>query len=85
VIPPNTSFLSATTTRGNLTTPPVGYTGTLTASLGALEDGGNGAVTITVKVLALKKTTITNTASVSSNTPDPVGSNNHATVVTGIK
>jgi uncharacterized repeat protein (TIGR01451 family) len=85
VIPPNTSFLSAMTTQGSLTTPPVGYTGTLSAYLGALADGANGAVTITVKVLALKQATITNTAIVSSNTPDPVGSNNTATVVTSVK
>jgi uncharacterized repeat protein (TIGR01451 family) len=83
-VPANTTFVSAMQTGGpvfTLTTPPVGSTGTVTATAAALTAGTTATFQITVKVdgAAAPGTTITNTATAASATSDPNPGNNSAT------
>jgi uncharacterized repeat protein (TIGR01451 family) len=75
-----TSFVcqSATTTQGALLAPPSGGTGTLTASLGSLASGSSATVRIT-GYYRERKSTIPNTATVSTSAQDPNPTNNQAT------
>jgi len=50
----------------------------------SLAIGEEATVILVVKVNARGKTTITNTASVSAITPDPMSANNSATLVTNV-
>jgi uncharacterized repeat protein (TIGR01451 family) len=80
-----TTFVSAAANKGNITTkPPVGQTGTVTWALGDLLDDEQGAATIVVKVLVKGKTTVTNTATVSSATVDRNPANNTAAITVSV-
>ena len=85
-LPADTTFLSATASAGvTLTTPLVGTNGTVVGKLASLPpNGGPATITVTVAVNT-KKTSLSNTASVSAGTPDPVASNNTATLAVGVK
>jgi uncharacterized repeat protein (TIGR01451 family) len=85
-LPADTTFLSATASAGvTLNTPPVGTNGALVGKLTSLAPNGSPVtVTLTVAVNT-KKTSISNTASVSAGTPDPVASNNTATLAVAVK
>ena len=67
----STTFVSANANKGFLKAPPVGQTSTVTWYLGELLPTGQDAAQIEVTVIIRGKTTITNTATVQSNTPDP--------------
>jgi uncharacterized repeat protein (TIGR01451 family) len=82
-LPASMIFVSATTTRGSLVTPPVGSTGIVTVNIGALATGEQATVTVTVK--AAQSGVITNTATVSGNETDINTANNAATQTTTVK
>jgi TolB protein len=77
-LPAQTRFTSVGPSQGSCSAPPVGSVGTVVCSLGMLAKGASGNVTIVVKVVA-RKTTVVNTASVTSATADPNPANNSAT------
>jgi len=81
--PQGTVFLNATNKSGHvITAPGVGSTGTVTwylGNLGAQETSFNGLI---VTVLVRGNANIVNTATVTSDTPDPNLANNTATVTT---
>jgi len=76
-LPSNTTFNSYGTGASGIvcTTPPVGGTGTITCPFAPAQPSfANGAsiqITIQLQVAALSSPTVDNTASVSSDTPDP--------------
>jgi uncharacterized repeat protein (TIGR01451 family) len=72
-LPAGVSLVSATPSQGSCS-------GTVTCALGTLTNGASATVTIVVHPTA--KGTITNTASVSANEPDPNPANNSATATT---
>src|SRR2546430_9368006 len=71
-----TIFVSAHANVGAFTMPPAGQTGVVTWYLGGLANNGQQAAQIKVTVIVRGKTSITNTATVSSDTPDPNPANN---------
>ncbi|HEX9665887.1 MAG TPA: choice-of-anchor Q domain-containing protein [Thermodesulfobacteriota bacterium] len=83
-LPVSTTYVSSSTSQGSCTNPPVGSTGTLSCSLGTIDRGEGAAVNLVVKVNARGKTTISNTASVNSLTPDSNNANNSATLLTNV-
>jgi uncharacterized repeat protein (TIGR01451 family) len=83
VLPPETTFQSITTTHTAFT-PTVGSNGTVWVDLGDMASGATSQITLVVKVNAKGGSSIQNTVTVSSTTPDPMESNNSATISTGI-
>ena len=79
VLPPNVSFVSATPSQGACTN----ITGTVTCDLGSLLN--SGAATITLEIIPALSGSLTNTVTVTSADPDPVLTNNAATLVTPIQ
>lgn len=77
-LPLGASSITATTTQGS--TSISGRT--VTANLGNVAAGGSVTVTITMRIRAI--TTLTNTATVSSSTTDPISTNNSSIVKTNI-
>ena len=78
-IPANTTFQSLTVPSGwSCTTPAIGATGTISCAATALVSGGSATFTLITSVNngVADGTVLTNTASVSSFTPDPNGYNN---------
>ncbi|MCI0379621.1 MAG: DUF11 domain-containing protein [Gemmataceae bacterium] len=87
VIPANTTFVSAIQTAGpafTLSAPPVGGTGTFTATGASFAAGATATFEVTVQVNSNVPLagTVTNTAAVSSSTVDPNLANNSATAST---
>jgi len=80
-LPKNAGFGSATASQGTCVVKPSKQQ--VTCSLGAIPNGGNATVTITVKPTA--KGTIVNTATVSAQEADPNGANNSATATTAVQ
>ncbi len=86
-VPANSTFVSFTAPAGWLsTTPPVGGTGTITATNASLAAGVTAGFSLTVHLNAglANGTTITQQANVSSTTPDPNPGNNTATATTTV-
>jgi len=84
-VPVNTTFVSFTAPVGwTPSTPAVGGTGNVTATIPTLAAGASGSFTLVVATSpgAASGTTITNTATVSSSTADPNALNNSATTLT---
>jgi uncharacterized repeat protein (TIGR01451 family) len=79
-----TTFYSVRANRGHFTAPQRGQTGTVTWYLGDLLNNGQESTQISVTVIVRGKTTITNTASVTSNTSDPNMANNTASLTTSV-
>jgi uncharacterized repeat protein (TIGR01451 family) len=84
VVPTGTTFVSASPTVGTCTTPAVGGTGTITCTLGTLANAATATVTVVVKDTAAAGSVITNKATVTRTTPDPVGANNSVTLTTNV-
>ena len=78
------TFVSATSSKGTFTTPPAGQTGTVTWYLGTLTNSEQGSAQIKVTVIIHGKSTITNTATVSSSTADPNTANNSSSLSTSV-
>jgi hypothetical protein len=72
-------FVSATPSRGSCQTPPTGGNGTVTCNLGILSRGQSAIVEIVVKPL-VRRSSVSNTATVASTTPDRSMANNSATL-----
>lgn len=83
-VPAGTTFVSVAPSQGTFTAPPPGGTGTVTCSLGSIAAGGSASITLVVRVNAAPGSTITNTASVTATTNDPVPGNNSSTVMTSV-
>ena len=79
-----TTFVSAQANRGNFTTPPTNQTGTVTWNLGDLSNGDAEGAQLVVKVIARGRTTITNTASASTDSSDPNPANNTAAITVSV-
>ncbi len=79
------TFVSAHANKGCLASPPVGQTGAVTWNLGNLQNGDQEAAQIQVTVIIRGKTTITNTATVSSSTTDPNPGNNSSSLTTTVQ
>jgi uncharacterized repeat protein (TIGR01451 family) len=89
VIPANTTFVSYQQNSGpafTLTTPPVGGTGTVTATLANFASGASATFTLTLNVNANTPngSTITNTATLSSTSVDSNPANNSDTETTSV-
>jgi uncharacterized repeat protein (TIGR01451 family) len=87
--PTNTTFVSITETAGppfSCTSPAVGGTGTVTCTIATFAAGASASFTLVVKVDANTpdRTTISNTANISSSTTDPCPGNNSATATTTV-
>jgi uncharacterized repeat protein (TIGR01451 family) len=80
-----TTFIEVSSiSKGNFTAPPKGQTGVVTWNIGDMENGDDEEVKIVVKVLVKGKTTITNTATVSSDTVDPNPGTNTASITVSV-
>ena len=82
-LPAGTTFVSLTSP-GSCMTPPVGGTGAVTCSLGALASGGSVAISLVLNVNAAPGSTITNTAMVGGMSADVNEGNNSATANTAV-
>ncbi|HWC15638.1 MAG TPA: DUF11 domain-containing protein, partial [Terriglobales bacterium] len=83
-LPAGVTFVAARTSAGTCTTPAVGQTGTVSCNLAALARFGIWTLRITVRVTAQPGSTLSNTVTVASSTPDPRLVNNSATVNTKV-
>jgi uncharacterized repeat protein (TIGR01451 family) len=82
-LPADAVFVSASATQGSCTRSGKGRRdGVLTCDLGAFAAGASASVTIVVE--PSKAGTLTNTATVSANEPDPDAANNSATETTTV-
>jgi len=90
-LPANTTFVAYGTGASGVvcTTPPVGGTGTITCPFApaqaSVSSGVSFQFTIQLKVEGENVPTIDNTATVSSDTPDPDATNNSASVSTPVR
>jgi uncharacterized repeat protein (TIGR01451 family) len=80
-----TTFVSVTATKGAFTTPPVGQTGVVTWHIGDMLAGDREDAQLVVTVIVRGRTTITNTATVESDTDDPNLANNTASITTTVQ
>ena len=79
-LPSGVTYVSSSATQGSVT-----YAGgTITANLGNMADDATATVTVTATVNPDTRGTITNTATVTGNEPDPNLSNNTSTVQTPV-
>jgi uncharacterized repeat protein (TIGR01451 family) len=83
-VPAGTTFVSVTTSQGTFSAPPAGGTGMVTCSLGTIPVGGSATITLIVSVNAGPGSNISNTASVTATTSDPVAGNNSSNVLTPV-
>jgi hypothetical protein len=84
VLSSGTTFRNAQANRGHFTAPPTGQTGTVTWYVGDILNNGQESAQIVVTVIVRGRTTITNTASVTSNTADPNTANNTASITVSV-
>jgi uncharacterized delta-60 repeat protein/uncharacterized repeat protein (TIGR01451 family) len=80
----STTFVSATTNKGKVTGPPAGQSGSVTWQLGDITNGSTTQGKLSVTVVVRGKTTVVNTATVTADSPDPVLSNNTASITTKV-
>jgi uncharacterized repeat protein (TIGR01451 family) len=78
------TFVSARASKGSFTTPPPNQTGVVTWTLGELANGEAADAQLVVTVIVRGKTTITNTAMVSTTSTDSNSVNNVASITTSI-
>jgi uncharacterized repeat protein (TIGR01451 family) len=82
-LPSGTVFASASASQGVVEAPAVGSTGTVTAKLGSLASGASASITLGVTVIATSGS-FTDTATVTSTTPDSNPKNNVASQKTTV-
>lgn len=82
--PSGTTFLSMATSQGTCTTPAVGGTGSIVCNIGTINAGASVTATFRVTVIGPVGLTITNTAFVSTDTPDTNTANNTVTESTAV-
>ncbi|HQR40560.1 MAG TPA: DUF11 domain-containing protein, partial [Blastocatellia bacterium] len=78
------TFVSASSSAGSCTTPPVGGVGDVTCNLGDLSVGSTSTVSVTVLVTATAPSTVVSSADAASVDVDPDVSNNSASVAVDI-
>ncbi|HKO99188.1 MAG TPA: S8 family serine peptidase [Pyrinomonadaceae bacterium] len=78
-LPSGVTLVSCTTTKGSCSGAAPGTNGTVTVNLGTLDRNGMANITIVTRVTAPPGSTISNTATVSSNRFDQDSSNNSVT------
>jgi uncharacterized repeat protein (TIGR01451 family) len=83
-VPSFTTYQSVTTTVGTCSHPAIGGTGKLSCALSDLKKGSSVTIVLIVKDTANSGSTLSNTASVSSSTPDPKPKNNVGTLRTRV-
>lgn len=83
-LPVGTTFISCTASQGTCSGPAIGSNGTVTANFGTIASPGFATLSISVNVTAPGGITLTNTAVVTSSTPDPVTANNVASTSTTV-
>lgn len=84
-LPAGTTFTSCLTTLGTCgPVPAVGTNGTVRVEVGNMAASSTATITIQVNVTAPGGTSITNTATVTSNTPDSNVANNTSSVTTSV-
>jgi uncharacterized repeat protein (TIGR01451 family) len=83
-IPAGTSFVRAFTARGSCVAPDPASGSPLTCSLGSMGDGSVRAIVVVVRATGPSGSTIANTATAASSTPDPDLHDNTATVTTRV-
>ena len=86
-LPSNTTFVAASQIAGpafTCTTPAVGATGTITCTIATLANGASATFNIVVGISSTTTGQITNTASVTAASPDPVAGNGSSTVTSSI-
>ena len=83
---PSAAQFSSMTTDGSwsCTTPPKGSTGTISCTRAAMASGATSTLTITAGVVSSGKSTITDSASITSEVADPDPSDNQASVTTSV-
>ena len=79
-----TTFVSAQANKGNFTTPLPNQTGVVTWNLGDMQAGDAEGAQLVVKVIVKGKTTITNTATASTDSDDPNPANNTASITVSV-
>jgi uncharacterized repeat protein (TIGR01451 family) len=84
-LPASAQFVGVTPSQGTCTAPAPGATGTLTCSLGSVAAGTNVPTKIVVKLIAPHKSTVSDTATVTSASFDSNPGNNSATVTVLLK
>ncbi len=80
-LPSGVTLQSATPSQGSLESAPAG---TVVAALGMIRSGGSATLTIVITTSASSPSSITDTASVTSQPADPLNPNPHATVTTTV-
>jgi uncharacterized repeat protein (TIGR01451 family) len=85
VIPSGSQFASITPNGWSCTTPPAGQTGTVTCKRASLASGASSSFQLAVTVVQSAKSTVSNTATVSSQATDPNPANNTATATTSVQ
>jgi uncharacterized repeat protein (TIGR01451 family) len=85
-LPATVHFNSMSSSQGtctrSTTTKPSSKDGTVTCKLGSLSNGGSA--TVTIVVTATKPRTLSNTASVTGDQPDPTSADNSSTATTTV-
>jgi uncharacterized repeat protein (TIGR01451 family) len=84
-LPIGSTLASVTSSQGSVVAPPVGESGVITATLGDIGAGASATITIGVNVLAVPGSTLSNTATVTTQTADLTANNNSATATTTIQ
>jgi uncharacterized repeat protein (TIGR01451 family) len=79
-----TTFVSAAISNGTCVTPVAGASGVVSCSLASLSSGSSSPVQIVVTVIA-RRTSITNTVTISASTSDPNLANNTAAITVRVK
>lgn len=84
VLSDGATFVEARSDRGTFKAPPQGETGTVTWTLGDMQNGANEAAYISVTVLIRGRATITNAAAVTGAVADPDTANNSAAITVSV-
>ena len=84
-LPAGTTFASASTSQGTVTTPAVGSNGTVTVNLGSLAKRASATISIVVTVTAPIGVELSNTVTVAGTTQDVNSNNNSATKKTTVR
>ena len=84
VLSSGTTFVSAHANKGTFTAPVSGQSGPVTWWVGNLANNGQESAQIDVTVIVGARSTVTNTASVASDIPDPNTGNNSASITTTV-
>jgi uncharacterized delta-60 repeat protein/uncharacterized repeat protein (TIGR01451 family) len=80
----DTTFVKAQAGNGHVSGPPVGQSGAVTWTVGDVSSGSNTQAKLSVTVKVRGKTTVTNTATVTADSPDPNTANNTASITTKV-